>query len=1242
MNRTLWKDTLRLIRKQKGRYLSLILIVMIGTAFFTGVTASSTMMADNVDAYNDSLNLKDITIYSNLGFDSDDISAINALEEVQLAEGTKFADVMASDGTTASVARIHSLKNEQEINQFILREGRYPENDSEVLAEAGSDMNPGYAMGSVLTLSRPDDDLEDWIQTDTVTVVGTVDTPLYLNMTKENSTLGNQYINTYLYLNDSAFTSEADTEVNVITRNGKDYNSFYPPYLDYIETVTAAIEDLAEDQTVHRRQAVIDEAMEQYNEGLKEYEEGKETYDREIADAEKELKDAKKKLNKGKKSLEDAQKQIDDGLAELASQQEQAQKEIDDGWVQYREGLAQYQQGLEEYETQKQELSATSLQITEGINQIEGGTQQLSQALTGYQQIEDGISQIEEALPLLESSADAVSLLLELIPEAETVTITELYQVLSALQTLENELDPEDLEAARELLHSIDTDAIRSYLESIDTAELPEAVAAIIKRVSSALEKIPQIRSAYETFRTTDWADSGYLDQLGLEEGDTLGTLQQSLVSLRTELTETQESLLVQMQQIIDALAAQGLSVDTVPAKLAELAAQRKELEDALSAISSGLAAGEAQLAEAFVQLQSARRELEEGQLTLDQKIAEGLSQLEDAQTELDSNRRELEENQKKLSDGEKELQIQKEDGAQKLEDAKAELDKALDDIQNLETCTWTILDRSKHYASETFKNTVGQMKSIADIFPVFFLLVASLVCLTTMTRMVDEERGQLGIMRALGYTPIQCAFRYLFYAGTAALFGCILGSVIGMLTFPAIIYNAWNMMYILPAMRIYISWKVIFQATAAFFAVILLTTLFTCFRDMREVPSQLLRPKSPKLGKAALIERIDFLWKRFSFTWKVTIRNLLRYKKRLIMTLIGVAGCTALLITGFGVKDSIQSMVDLQFEELQHYQGSADFDEELTLSEGRTLAEEILEKEDVEQIALLTGYSTLVLSGDDEETANMLVFTDHEQLSSFFTLRTRTGHDPVTLEDDGIVISEKLSENLHLSVGDSVTVESKAGLQRSVTITGICEMYIQHYVFMTEACYYNVFGTHPGFNEVLITETDSADNLKLQSDLLLMEGVASISFIDSILENFQSMVNSLDLIVWVLIFSSMSLAFVVLGNLTNINISERQREIATLKVLGFRSNEVQSYIYNESNILTFLGALLGMPIGNLLHHYIMRQVEMDYIMFGRSVLPQSFLYSVLLTVLFGLLVNFFMKKKLSAVQMAESLKSVE
>lgn len=1381
MPRTLKKDILRLIRSTRGRFFSLTAIVMIGVAFFVGVSASSTIMADNVDAYSDRLNLKDITIYSSYGFDQEDIDALMSLEEVEYAEGGKFVDVMAGSGSVTLVTRVHSYDPESRINHFELVDGRLPENRYEVLSESGTDLEPGYQVGTVIEFSRPEDDLEDWLNVNRVTVVGTIDTPLYLNETKENSTLSNQYLQTYLYIPEEAFEIDYDLEANVIVRGAKGYESFYDAYEEYTSVVRDKIEAFGTTQVMHRHDAVLAEAYDKLNDGWQEYYDGEKEFNEKIADAEKEIADGEKEIADGEKELADGIQKLKDAQDELDEAETDGYRQIADGRAEIEKGREKLKEGEHEFYEKQEEYLALRDQIDEaidmlkdaksgisqlndGLKQIDDGIASLEQAKEGLKQIDEGMVQIDEALPQLEqaqqglelinglidaldASEQAVDAAAALLPEVPQETMDAVGSLVDAVL----DQDPADCSGidfsqAETQLHS-GIDAVNDALENSDLIDQNSTVQDLIDRypelsglaqslgvdasasvgelIQSAEDRIETIAPNADQMADACKAAVAVMPEGGLpqdvkdavhaqmEEIRENGLSPEAAAALKQEIEAQKQQLLAQKeeiasqlreqgidpdnlsteienlrsqreqlpamrQEITDQLAAQGIAEDQIDAKIEELKAQRQELEETKKTAAEGLKQLELDVDDPELEkkIDAKIAELRDQQRQIDEGLAEGLAMLEDgrdtlnkaymatinaaaelaeevekAQKEINDGWAEIEENRQKLEDGKqeledakKELEDARKDGLQELADARSKLDKAQQDIDELEDGEWTVLDRQSHYASRTYRNTVEQMAAIAAVFPVFFFMVAALVCLTTMTRMIDEQRSQIGIMRALGYSELQCAMKYLLYAAAATFFGEILGVILGLAIFPYIIYTAWRMMYVLPPMKIYIPWNLILLSSVSFMAVMLATTWFACRGDMKEVPSQLLRPKSPKLGKSALIEKIPLIWNNLSFTWKVTMRNLFRYKKRLVMTVIGVAGCAALLITGFGVRDSINSMVDIQFDELQLFDGQVKA-EKLKMSEVEAFAREVRGYDNIGHVTIAGSYSAIGTNGHDplEETITVQVFKDPETIIPCYTLRTRKGHDPISLDDTGAVISEKLAENLDVGVGDTILTESSTGVKRNVRIAAVAEMYIQHYMFMTQNYYTEVFG-NPLAMDTLLVQVDGSDEVSraFQQEIVHDDRVSELHFYDSILENFKTMVNSLDLIVWTLIISSMSLAFVVLGNLMNINISERQREIATLKVLGFRRKEVEDYIYKENNVLTALGALTGIPVGQLLHHYIMRQVEMDYVMFGRSVAVSSNILSVLLTVLFGMLVNFFMRKKLKAIEMVESLKSVE
>jgi putative ABC transport system permease protein len=1182
MNRTFAKDIRRLIGATKGRFFSLLAIVAIGVAFFVGVSASSPVMSASVDSYDDETNLKDITVYSNYGLDAEDLAAIKAVPEVADAELAQFVDVTGVSGTTSYVTRIHSYSADAAINQFVLKKGRLPQNEHECLAENGSALEAGFALDSTVTFSRPDDDLGDYLTVTSCQVVGTVDTPLYLDEAKENSTLNNQYIRTYLYLPESAFDMDYYMEANVLVKDAKTYNSFSSAYETYTKKVKAEIETLAETQAAHRHDVVVAKAQKEYDDGLKDYNDGLQEYNDKIADAEQKVADGEQDIADGEKAIADAQQELKD-----------AQEKLDAGYVdganQIHSARSQLDKGAATLKEKQQEFSETKAELNENIAQIDAGTAQIDTALTALNTALTGIQQLDQGIAAMENP--------------------EIKSGLSGIQALLGSCPP-----------NTSFDGLYQIIRGNPSITDPDKTIEGIKSLKQLLEQVTQKEIA---------APADLLADI-----NSYDAIEAGLTAKRTKALIT----------LSDNFKTTFSSADDISTVIQGYEANKADLLSKRDQITSGIEQGEQQLADAQAEIDKGYEQATNASVELDQKIADGQKEIDDGWATLNGKKADLEQGKSDLAEARQKLADAKQDGNQELEDAKSKLDKAKQDIDDLETGKWTVLDRTEHYASAAYKNTVHQMRAIAAIFPVFFFMVAALVCLTTMTRMVDEQRGQIGILRALGYTQSQCTRKYLIYAGTATLIGALIGDVAGLLIFPSIIYNTWRMMYILPAMKLDIPWTLIVLTDLCFLGVMLYTTWSACHADMREVPAQLMRPKAPRLGKSTFIEKIPLIWNHLSFTWKVTIRNLIRYKKRFFMTVFGVAGCTALLITGYGIRDSIKTIATKQFEEIYRYDGTAEFSKDLSATEVDSVYQSYASRDDVADSMLLTGYSgKITSSGADDETAYVQVFDEPEDITHMYLLRTRVRHTPLSLGDDGVIINEKLAQNLNKKVGDTITVESKDGVRADVKISGICEMYVRHYVFMTKAYYKTVFGTAPADNTMALKMKGSlADSQSLQQELTSSSDFSGVEFFDVLLNNFNNMIKGLDVIVLVLIISSASLAGVVLGNLTNVNISERLREIATLKVLGFRRKEVENYIYKENNILTLIGSLIGVPLGIVLHYYIMHQVEMDYVMFGRQISLSSFLICIAMTLAFGMLVNLFMARRLHRIQMVESLKSVE
>ena len=549
----------------------------------------------------------------------------------------------------------------------------------------------------------------------------------------------------------------------------------------------------------------------------------------------------------------------------------------------------------------------------------------------------------------------------------------------------------------------------------------------------------------------------------------------------------------------------------------------------------------------------------------------------------------------------------------------------------------WYILDRNSSVSFVSLTSNAEKVNSIAKVFPVFFFLVAALVALTTMTRMVDEQRTEIGTLKALGYSSGAVASKYLLYSGIAAFTGGAAGLAVGLYLLPTVIINVYHIMYRLPEIKLSFNAGISLTAYGAAVLCILAATLAAVYSNLKEAPSLLMLPKAPKSGKRILLEKIPFIWKRMKFTHKVTARNIFRYKKRFLMTVIGISGCTALLLTGFGLRDAIGAIVPEQYENLQLY----DLNIELSDSDDEETNTYINEK--FEASLLISAQTGNITDGDKDYEINIYVPSDAEAFKDFMNLRERKSQNTLKLCDDSVIITEKFASVHGIKSGDTVTLKTKSGKSANVKIGGICENYIHSYVYMTDGCYREMFDEAPDYTTVIVksgAEEKAQDGI--MKELLNLGGVSNASFSSSVIESFDNMIKSINYIVLVLILSAGMLAFVVLYNLTNINISERTKEIATIKVLGFYDREVNSYVCRETYILSIIGTALGLILGIFLCRYVVLTAEIEMVMFGRKIYPMSFGYAALITVLFTVIVNFALSPRLRKIDMVESMKSVD
>ena len=688
--------------------------------------------------------------------------------------------------------------------------------------------------------------------------------------------------------------------------------------------------------------------------------------------------------------------------------------------------------------------------------------------------------------------------------------------------------------------------------------------------------------------------------------------------------------------QMVEQLAPQKAQLDQAAAQIQVGYQQLEQVKTQLDGARAELDAAQAQLADSAQQLESGWAEYQSGQQTLDQETQQGRSQLAQAKAELDQGEAEYQQ-------GLEEYEQAKADAQEELEQAQADIQQGQKELDELEACEWYVLGRNTNSGVVGYAQDAERVENLSSIFPIIFFVVAALACLTTMTRMVEEQRTQIGALKALGFSRLAISQKYIGYAFTASLVGGLLGLGVGATLIPAVIANAFQIMYAIPGLDYKVQLPLFVLAVLA--AVVCTTgaAVWACLSTLMDTPANLMRPRAPKAGKRVFLEYIKPLWRRLSFTWKVTMRNLFRYQKRFWMTVIGIGGCTALIVTGFGLHESIFDVLDKQFDEISQYDATVGLEETMTGEQKQALQSYLNGDERVENYLFshqqLVEASSTGLSYD----AYLFAVEDAQAFGRFVDLRHRSDHSDVELTQEGVVIDEKLSELLDVSVGDTITLEGDKRVE--VQVADITENYVYHYIYLTSDLYTQLYGGEYLNNVMLLDYRDGIgenESNQVSQTLMNMDGVASYSYIATIRDSFEDSMDAINYAVIIIIVAAAALAFVVLYNLTNINITERRSELATLKVLGFYDRETTAYVLRENVFLTLFGVILGLVLGRFLHSWMVVTVEVDLVMFGRTAPPYAYVLAAAMTALFSLIVNVAAHFRLKKVDMVESLKTVE
>lgn len=1183
-----------------GRFVSIFFIVALGVAFYSGIRASEPSMRITADQYFDDSELMDLKVMGTMGLTKADIKAIGKVSGIEAVEGGYSKDVLCPVGDNEKV--VHMLSMQKNFDQVSVVEGRLPERAGECLVDEDFLSYTDLKVGDTVTFHSGDGEaLTDSLVTDTYKIVGIGNSPLYISFGRGSSTIGTGEISGFVVVDKASFDMDVYTEAYVKVSGAEEKTAFTDEYNNLSDAAKEAVSAIEEERCAVRKQEIVDEANEKLADSEKT-----------VNEKSQELEDAKKELESGKskavEELEKAKQQIADGetqLADAKAQLNDKQAQLDSAEAQYESGKAQLDQKEQELADAEQVylsnyskympiITAGKEQIPAGKSQIADGKKRLDEGLAPLNRLKDELAGIEDEISQCDSE---IAELQKQINDGDS-----LYQEYTKIS--EPDRTPEQ----------------RVYLESWS---------GVRKGLEAKLAGIQEQKAPLEGKKKdllVQMNKAGFATEADLEAQIT------SLTEQKADL-DAKETALLQQEQALAAQEEELLSAGRqITDGKSQIAAARSQLDSTKSQITDG----KAQILSAWALLNEKEDTLNASKAQLasgEQELADGRSEYEQAAKEAEE---QITDGQAKITDGEKQLT----DAKQQIADAKAEIKK----IENPKWYVQTREDALTEY--QGYGDNADRMRSIGKVFPVLFFLVAALISLTTMTRMVEEQRVQIGTMKALGYGKAAIAGKYIGYALIATLGGSIFGVLAGEKILPFIIIYAYMILYKhLPAILVPYHMSYALQASGIAVACTLIATIASCYKELAAEPAELMRPAAPKQGKRILLERIGIIWKHLNFTWKSTVRNLIRYKKRFFMTIFGIGGCMALMVVGFGLKDCIYEIVSLQYEKVQFYDAATYMSDDISEENRQQLHDYLDQNADIKETIEARMQKTDVKSASGKKTLYLMVPSDNEKIEDFLSFHSRTNKDEVySLKKDEVILTEKMASLLNVKVGDELTIEDEDRGDQTVTVGAICENYMSHYLYLSPEKYEELYGVPAEYNTIIYSVKDGKDDQieKIGTKLLSMDGVLNVSYTSSIEGRLDDMLRSLNLVIVVLIVSAGMLAFVVLYNLNNINITERQRELATLKVLGFYDGEVASYVYRENILLTIIGSVVGMVLGNLLHRYIILTVEVEEAMFGRQIHWQSYLYSFLFTVAFSLFVNWVMFYKLKKIDMVESLKSVE
>lgn len=1182
MSKALVKDTFRTIKNNFSRFVSILLIVALGTAFFVGIKATAPDMFETAKKYFTDYNLMDIRVQSLAGLTDEDVIAIKSLEGVQYATGQKFTDALVRvngeieadiDGTQIS-ARAYAISpehiseylsgvnNGEYMNRPELIEGKYPSSANECLVDASTLSTPdSYAIGNTITLETEAGNIPSTLSINTFTIVGIIRSPYYISFERGNTTVGSGKVGTFIIIPEEAFDMDYYSEIYVNVQGADYFEPYSDEYFEYLEPVIANINAISTNQVKLRAAALRPELISAISEG-----------EALIENSSSEISEQLKELDDNIATLEDL---VANGATLLKDAEDEFNTKFKDAEGELSNNTAEYYAAIEAYSRQE-ELYKQNLALynTEELKHSQA-KELYDSTYADYQSAKNAVSYAQQTIDTTQSLIDAAEATLLRIEDAQTDAYSQ-EQIQSVINMMQ-----------------ITYPELYNAVKSLTTQGLASEIATSLQP---------------------------YLD-----------TQKSSLAVYQKNLNEKNE----QLETLGELLSAKEKELTQATYELAEA---RNQLDKA----AADLQTASAQLTAYGYNIQSGNLQLQIEKIQAEAALNELRNQINNAPANLALAKEKRAEALSQLDEG--------------LRTAQEEVSAAKALLGKLDTVGWSVYDRNSTPGYSGYGQTVNNIEVLSNIFPIFFFVLSSMICLTTLTRLIDEDRVLIGTYKALGYTKISIMAKYVIYSFSACVLGTAIGIGVAVFLFPFAINNAYSIMYSLPNLIYMFPWG--YSALSLLISVLCtaFATALAIYKVLETSPSVLMRPKAPKAGKRILLENITVLWNRLSFTAKVTARNLFRNKQRFAMTLFGIAGCTALLIASLGMSNSISAILTNQYGD----GAISKYDFQIVFNTNQTTATHSYEFNSASGDArigsmMLTAMKSMTASSErSDKTLDVYIFVPEKvaSLGEYIELRNRQTGEKYVLDDSGAVITEKLASDTKTEVGDMINFTDSDGNTYTVAVSAIAENYTFHYIYMTENTYKSVTGQTPEYYYAignLSSAFDSVDketltNTKgnISTDLMKTDGITAIAFTSDTTESISQITDALSVVILVFFLSALILAFVVLYNLSNINIIERTREIATLKVLGFVDTEVSSYIYRENIFVSLFGMIFGIGLGIVLHRLLISFTAIDTVMYGQSIAWYSFLIAIFITLLIIVAVNLLLHKKLKKIDMVLSLKSVE